>query len=143
MSQSDNLSRFRLHADLIAAGSNVCWCLDSNYRISLSNDEVRTLAEQDDYDALYAADQVRQCGSVCTHCRADPLPQLNVAMRTRGVFKGYQEAPLLFRPTYKYDNGTDDYDTSEKMRIPAYTDRILYKGPDVRRFIACRPSSLR
>lgn len=60
------------------------------------------------------------------------MPQLNVAMRTRGIFQGYQEAPLLFRPTYKYDNGTDDYDTSEKMRIPAYTDRILYKGPDVR-----------
>lgn len=37
------------------------------------------------------------------------------------------------RPTYKYDNGTDDYDTSEKARIPAYTDRVVYRGFNVRR----------
>ncbi|GAA5965786.1 hypothetical protein JCM21900_004989 [Sporobolomyces salmonicolor] len=97
----------------IASHDNVVWAADTNYRISLPNDKVRSLAGEDDYASLYAADQ------------------LNLAMRTRGVFKGYQEAPLLFRPTYKYDNGTDTYDTSEKMRIPAYTDRILYSGPDL------------
>lgn len=37
------------------------------------------------------------------------------------AFSGYQEGPLLFRPTYRYDIGTDTYDTSEKMRIPAWT----------------------
>lgn len=37
------------------------------------------------------------------------------------AFTGYQEGPLLFRPTYRYDIGTDTYDTSEKMRIPAWT----------------------
>jgi len=37
------------------------------------------------------------------------------------AFAGYQEGPLLFRPTYRYDIGTDTYDTSEKMRIPAWT----------------------
>lgn len=26
------------------------------------------------------------------------------------------------------DNGTDEYDTSDKARIPAWTDRVLYKG---------------
>lgn len=57
-------------------------------------------------------------------------------MRTRGVFAGYAEAPILFRPTYKYDNGTDDYDSSEKQRVPAWTDRILYTGEglDVSRY---------
>jgi hypothetical protein len=64
------------------------------------------------------------------------------------AFAGYQEGPILFRPTYRYDLGTDTYDTSEKMRIPAWTgasqrvsyltksrghqtsdsDRILYQG---------------
>lgn len=42
-------------------------------------------------------------------------------MDVRAVFEGYEEGPLLFRPTYKYDVGTDDYDTGEKHRIPAWT----------------------
>lgn len=54
--------------------------------------------------------------------------QLNQSLATGRSFAGYVEAPVVFRPTYKYDNGTDYYDTSDKMRIPAYTDRILYKG---------------
>ena len=37
------------------------------------------------------------------------------------AFSEYEEGPLLFRPTYRYDLGTDTYDTSEKMRIPAWT----------------------
>lgn len=40
------------------------------------------------------------------------------------VFHGYQEGPLLFRPTYKYDLHSDNYDTGEKMRIPAWTGEI-------------------
>lgn len=35
-------------------------------------------------------------------------------------------------PTYKFDLGTDTYDTSEKARIPAWTDRILRKGTNLR-----------
>jgi len=45
------------------------------------------------------------------------------------AFAGYEEGPLLFRPTYRYDLGTDTYDTSEKLRIPAWTGaswRVLY-----------------
>ncbi len=45
-------------------------------------------------------------------------------MDERAVFEGYQEGPLLFRPTYKYDLGTDNYDTSEKMRVPAWTGMV-------------------
>jgi len=42
-------------------------------------------------------------------------------MDFKSAFAGYEEGPLLFRPTYRYDLGTDTYDTSEKMRIPAWT----------------------
>ena len=42
-------------------------------------------------------------------------------MDMKAAFSGYEEGPLLFRPTYRYDIGTDTYDTSEKMRIPAWT----------------------
>ncbi|CAN0276180.1 unnamed protein product, partial [Ectocarpus sp. 12 AP-2014] len=43
-------------------------------------------------------------------------------------FSGYSEGPLNFRPTYKFDSGTDTYDTSSKQRVPAWTDRILYSS---------------
>ena len=39
------------------------------------------------------------------------------------AFTGYNEGPLLFRPTYKYDYGFDTYDSSEKYRIPAWTGK--------------------
>jgi len=43
------------------------------------------------------------------------------------AFTDYKEGPLLFRPTYRYNVGTDDYDTSEKMRIPAWTGEYLFQ----------------
>ena len=43
------------------------------------------------------------------------------------VFHEFQEGSVAFPPTYKYDLFSDDYDTSEKARIPAWTDRILWR----------------
>jgi len=48
------------------------------------------------------------------------------------TFPHYAEARIFFPPTYKYDLETDDYDTSEKARIPAWCDRILRKGNNLR-----------
>ncbi|KAG8142113.1 hypothetical protein E2320_006738 [Naja naja] len=44
------------------------------------------------------------------------------------IFKGFQEAPIFFRPSYKFDVGQDTYDTTSKQRTPSYTDRVIYRS---------------
>ena len=44
------------------------------------------------------------------------------------IGQGFDEGPLNFRPTFKFDSDCDVYDTSPKQRIPSWTDRILYRG---------------
>ncbi|RIA99440.1 SacI homology domain-containing protein [Glomus cerebriforme] len=92
----------------------VIWLGDFNYRISLSNEEVRSLIEASDLTTLLKADQLTK--------------QIEFGQ----AFNDYIEGPITFLPTYKYDCGTDYYDTSEKARVPAWTDRILYRGNKIR-----------
>ncbi|KAL9129500.1 MAG: hypothetical protein Q9217_002060 [Psora testacea] len=56
--------------------------------------------------------------------------QLLVSRRRNPAFRlrTFRESPISFAPTYKYDVGSDRYDTSEKRRAPAWCDRILYRG---------------
>ncbi len=41
------------------------------------------------------------------------------------IFHGFQESPIEFLPTYKFDVNTDTYDTSTKKRVPSWTVRFL------------------
>ncbi|KAI8067453.1 SacI homology domain-containing protein [Gongronella butleri] len=98
----------------IDSHNNVIWVSDFNYRVSLPNEEARPYASQGNIEALLNKDQLIR------------------EMKDGNVFQGYQEGQITFMPTYKYDNGTDVYDTSEKQRVPGWTDRILYKGMRLR-----------
>uniref|UniRef100_A0AAY4BAB2 Phosphatidylinositol 4,5-bisphosphate 5-phosphatase A n=1 Tax=Denticeps clupeoides TaxID=299321 RepID=A0AAY4BAB2_9TELE len=53
--------------------------------------------------------------------------QLNIAKKSERILEGFVESPLNFAPTYKFDVGTNTYDTSAKKRKPAWTDRILWR----------------
>ncbi|KAF2749648.1 hypothetical protein M011DRAFT_484373 [Sporormia fimetaria CBS 119925] len=92
----------------------VIWLGDFNYRIGLSNERVQKLCQMGDLETLYENDQ------------------LNLQMVAGLTFPFYSEARITFLPTYKYDVGTDTYDTSEKARIPAWCDRVLRKGDNIR-----------
>lgn len=43
------------------------------------------------------------------------------------AFRGFSEGRIDFAPTFKYDRGSDQFDSSAKGRAPAWTDRILFK----------------
>ncbi|XP_017919878.1 PREDICTED: inositol polyphosphate 5-phosphatase K isoform X2 [Capra hircus] len=53
--------------------------------------------------------------------------QLSIAKRHDPLLREFQEGSLLFPPTYKFDKNSNNYDTSEKKRKPAWTDRILWR----------------
>nr|XP_015223287.1 PREDICTED: inositol polyphosphate 5-phosphatase K isoform X2 [Lepisosteus oculatus] len=62
--------------------------------------------------------------------------QLNMAKKKEAFLREFQEGPLRFKPTYKYDLHSETYDTREqktwlgfngKKRKPAWTDRILWR----------------
>lgn len=91
--------------------SNYCfWFGDFNYRLEGGNEMIRPMCEADNFDGLKKADQLIR------------------AKASRQVFAGYKEGEIQFKPTYKYDFMSQKYDSSEKMRVPAWTDRILYKS---------------
>uniref|UniRef100_A0A671DN81 Synaptojanin-1 n=1 Tax=Rhinolophus ferrumequinum TaxID=59479 RepID=A0A671DN81_RHIFE len=87
----------------------VFWCGDFNYRIDLPNEEVKELIRQQNWDSLIAGDQL--------------INQKNAGQ----IFRGFLEGKVTFAPTYKYDLFSEDYDTSEKCRTPAWTDRVLWR----------------
>lgn len=88
----------------------VFWCGDFNYRLDkISNEDVRRAAAMKDYKTLLQYDQ------------------LKLSQAAGQTFKNYVEGDIAFAPTYKYDVQSTDYDTSEKCRVPAYTDRVLFK----------------
>ncbi|XP_032457292.1 inositol polyphosphate 5-phosphatase E isoform X2 [Nasonia vitripennis] len=54
--------------------------------------------------------------------------QLNCLLNSKTHLHSFNEAPITFPPTYKYDPKSQVIDSSNKLRIPSYTDRILYKS---------------
>ncbi|XP_071373260.1 type II inositol 1,4,5-trisphosphate 5-phosphatase isoform X3 [Centroberyx affinis] len=93
----------------------VLWLGDLNYRISdLDVDDVKDLITKKEFETLHNYDQLKR--------------QIDEEV----VFVGFVEGEIDFQPTYKYDTGSDQWDTSEKCRAPAWCDRILWRGKNVK-----------
>ncbi|ODV86840.1 hypothetical protein CANARDRAFT_174879 [[Candida] arabinofermentans NRRL YB-2248] len=115
---------------------SVFWLGDFNFRINISNEVIRPMLEQD-YHFNYEKPSAEALNNMID--QSNPLnlipkldlsklfesDQLNQQMANGESFPFFDEMEIKFNPTYKFDKGTDNYDTSEKMRVPAWTDRIL------------------
>ncbi|KAK1895470.1 Type II inositol 145-trisphosphate 5-phosphatase, partial [Dissostichus eleginoides] len=92
----------------------ILWIGDLNYRITeLDVSNVKELISNKDFETLHNYDQLKR------------------QIDEEAVFVGFVEGDIDFQPTYKYDTGSDLWDTSEKCRVPAWCDRILYRGKNI------------
>uniref|UniRef100_A0A3Q1CLK8 phosphoinositide 5-phosphatase n=1 Tax=Amphiprion ocellaris TaxID=80972 RepID=A0A3Q1CLK8_AMPOC len=92
----------------------ILWIGDLNYRITdLDVDKVKELISKKDFEKLHGYDQLKR------------------QIDEEAVFEGFEEGEIDFQPTYKYDTGSDKWDTSEKCRVPAWCDRILWRGKNI------------
>ena len=89
------------------------WLGDLNYRLEQPNEVVRR--------TVIEANRTGRWADLLMH------DQLKLAQRSALAFAEFLEAPIAFQPTYKYDAGTQVYDTSEKARTPSWTDRVLWR----------------
>ena len=81
---------------------------DLNYRLDLPRAEAERGALAGDYAALLDYDQLKRRKASGT------------------AFADFFEGPINFAPTFKFDQRSATYDSSKKMRVPSWTDRVLY-----------------
>ncbi|KAL8591991.1 hypothetical protein ACOMHN_020469 [Nucella lapillus] len=87
----------------------VFWMGDTNFRIdNMSRGEVERAIQSKNYKKLLDNDQLNRC-------REEKL-----------IFEDFEEMDITFPPTYKFDQGTNIYDTSSKQRVPSWCDRVLW-----------------
>lgn len=97
----------------------IIWLGDLNYRLALSDSEIRSLVAREDWMALLEKDQLRK------------------ELLKGHIFEGWHEGTISFAPTYKYKINSEHYSgenskSGEKRRSPAWCDRILWHGKGLR-----------
>ena len=87
---------------------------DLNYRIDHRREAILSSIRTGEFVNLLAHDQLLREIKFNRGCR----------------FRGFSEGPITFMPTYKYDPRSNEYDSSEKRRLPAWCDRVLWRARD-------------
>ncbi|KAM8708856.1 hypothetical protein ACLKA7_015772 [Drosophila subpalustris] len=110
---------------------NVFWCGDLNFRLGEPREKLLEWIQ----NTKFPLPSHLPHGYMHTD-------QLSSVLADGAAFRGFMEANITFPPTYKYDPGSQNFDTSSKQRAPAYTDRILYKYRQMQGLVIRRQSAV-
>jgi len=112
---------------LLKSMDHVFFAGDLNYRVDLPREYVERciidIKDNRSCERLEEADDLMN-----KLLRRDQLLQTIASGR---AFPQFSEGKITFLPTFKFDKGTQNYDTSHKQRVPAWTDRILFRSSKV------------
>lgn len=97
---------------------------DLNYRINMEIKDIQKHIKNNDYETLLEKDQLYHS-------------LIKKELDLDDFFEGH----ITFMPTYKFIDGTNEYDFEE--RVPGWTDRILYRANNLNDVIQCKYSSIR
>ena len=89
------------------------WLGDFNYRVEMEGQLARIFVQHGQVDSVIQNDQM--------------MIQKNNGQEH---LSKYCEAEITFAPSYSFDIGTDNYDSSEKQRVPSWCDRIIWRKGD-------------
>ena len=119
---------------LLDSMDRIFFCGDLNYRIDLPREQVEYAVHQmkeilESSSSSPSRSDQQQAVQKVEGIREELLryDQLRESIALERAFPGFSEGKITFPPTFKYDKQTGDYDTSHKQRIPAWTDRVLFK----------------
>lgn len=88
------------------------WLGDFNYRVDMDGQLARIFVQHGQIDTVLENDQMKR----------------EKEQKAQEYLIRYSEAPITFPPSYSFDPGSDNYDSSEKQRVPSWCDRILWRN---------------